>query len=122
MLSIQLFRQNKELILEGLKKKNFNENKKELFYLLFFCSVAIGSCKKFVEVSPPGELTTAAQLFADSATAIGALKGNYIKKHCALMPQPVFLLFLLALYKAMESKNLSKQCKIKPLFFQVNLE
>ena len=25
MLSIQLFRQNKELILEGLKKKNFKE-------------------------------------------------------------------------------------------------
>lgn len=46
--------------------------------LIFLCCLSVLSCKKFVQVTPPAEQVPTAQLFADSATAIGALKGIYI--------------------------------------------
>jgi hypothetical protein len=36
------------------------------------------SCKKFVAISPPADQSSAATLFSDSSTAIGALMGVYI--------------------------------------------
>jgi hypothetical protein len=62
-----------------MNKTNLTIYNRSLYLLICLGWLTAISCKKFVEITPPAQQVTTAQLFSDSATAMGVLNGVYMQ-------------------------------------------